>query len=276
MGEEPLAGHDVQPVRPLGAQAVAPLGVLGGALEADDLGLGVIPDLDVGDAVAEHLDRGAWTDARQIATQEETLAAARIADWSATFSRRADEGEVLDPEMERKGAEATTRFAESVQTLLEARSAPQAAVLGRQLRPDIRVWRTGVEGILRTLAVEPQSADHGDLQARLRSILARLEARIRETLNGMAFTEIQTPKIVASATESGANVFKLDYFGREAYLAQSPQFYKQIGVGIYERGFEVGPVFRAEPLVPARRSTRPLSSYSMPAPRTHSQRHSPS
>jgi hypothetical protein len=71
-----------------------------------------------------------------------------------------------------------------MQTLLEARSAPQAAVLVRQLRPDIRVWRTGVEGILRTLAVEPQSADHGDLQSRLRSILARLEARIRETLNG--------------------------------------------------------------------------------------------
>jgi nondiscriminating aspartyl-tRNA synthetase len=69
----------------------------------------------------------------------------------------------------------------------------------------------------------------------------------RETLTKRGFTEIQTPKIVASATESGANVFKIDYFGRPAYLAQSPQFYKQVMVGVFERVFEVGPVFRAEP-----------------------------
>jgi nondiscriminating aspartyl-tRNA synthetase len=69
----------------------------------------------------------------------------------------------------------------------------------------------------------------------------------RDTLTRRGFTEIQTPKIVASATESGANVFKIDYFGRPAYLAQSPQFYKQIMVGVFERVFEVGPVFRAEP-----------------------------
>src|SRR5207237_833457 len=52
---------------------------------------------------------------------------------------------------------------------------------------------------------------------------------------------------VASATEGGANVFELDYFGRSAFLAQSPQFYKQIMVGVLERVYEVGPVFRAEP-----------------------------
>ncbi len=69
----------------------------------------------------------------------------------------------------------------------------------------------------------------------------------RSILSARDFTEIQTPKIVASATESGANVFKLDYFGRDAYLAQSPQFYKQIMVGVFERVFEIGPVFRAEP-----------------------------
>jgi nondiscriminating aspartyl-tRNA synthetase len=69
----------------------------------------------------------------------------------------------------------------------------------------------------------------------------------RETLRGFGFVEIQTPKFVASATEGGANVFTVDYFGRPAYLAQSPQFYKQIMVGIFERVFEVGPVFRAEP-----------------------------
>src|SRR5204863_3279649 len=59
--------------------------------------------------------------------------------------------------------------------------------------------------------------------------------------------EIQSPKIVASATEGGSNVFKVDYFGREAFLAQSPQFYKQTMVGVFERVYEVGPVFRAEP-----------------------------
>ncbi len=72
-------------------------------------------------------------------------------------------------------------------------------------------------------------------------------AGFRNTLIARDFTEIQTPKIVASATESGANVFKLDYLGRDSYLAQSPQFYKQIMVGVFERVFEVGPVFRAEP-----------------------------
>ena len=69
----------------------------------------------------------------------------------------------------------------------------------------------------------------------------------RKSLGGLGFTEIQTPKIVASATESGATTFALDYFGRPAYLAQSPQFYKQVMVGVFERVFEVGPVFRAEP-----------------------------
>lgn len=60
------------------------------------------------------------------------------------------------------------------------------------------------------------------------------------------FTEIHSPKIVFAGAEGGANIFKLDYFGREAYLAQSPQFYKQMMVGVYERVFEIGPVFRAE------------------------------
>ena len=69
----------------------------------------------------------------------------------------------------------------------------------------------------------------------------------RATLRGMDFIEIQTPKIVASATEGGANVFEIGYFGQKAYLAQSPQFYKQTMVGVFERVFEVAPVFRAEP-----------------------------
>jgi len=53
--------------------------------------------------------------------------------------------------------------------------------------------------------------------------------------------------LVSSATESGANVFAVDYFGRQAFLAQSPQFYKQSLVGVFERVYETSPVFRAEP-----------------------------
>ena len=69
----------------------------------------------------------------------------------------------------------------------------------------------------------------------------------RAALDAQGFTEIYTPKVVAAATESGANVFPIDWFGRTAYLAQSPQFYKQMMVGVLERVYEVGPVFRAEP-----------------------------
>lgn len=72
-------------------------------------------------------------------------------------------------------------------------------------------------------------------------------AGFRAALEARDFVEIHTPKLVSSATESGANVFELDYFGRQAFLAQSPQLYKQIMVGVFERVFEVGPVFRAEP-----------------------------
>lgn len=68
----------------------------------------------------------------------------------------------------------------------------------------------------------------------------------RDYLTGEGFTEVHTPKIVHAGAEGGSNIFKLDYFGKKAYLAQSPQFYKQTMVGVFERVFEVGPVFRAE------------------------------
>ncbi|WP_433442243.1 aspartate--tRNA(Asn) ligase [Nonomuraea sp. CA-141351] len=99
----------------------------------------------------------------------------------------------------------------------------------------------------------PTILDHAPVALRHPLLRAPLEisaasvAGFREALDGLGFTEIHTPKIVASATESGANVFGIDYFGRPAYLAQSPQFYKQAMVGVFERVYEVGPVFRAEP-----------------------------
>jgi nondiscriminating aspartyl-tRNA synthetase len=69
---------------------------------------------------------------------------------------------------------------------------------------------------------------------------------VRQFFQEHLFTEIHTPKIVFAGAEGGANIFKLDYFGKEAYLAQSPQFYKQMMVGVYERVYEIGAVYRAE------------------------------
>jgi nondiscriminating aspartyl-tRNA synthetase len=87
---------------------------------------------------------------------------------------------------------------------------------------------------------------HPRVRERFR-IAAAATAGFRAALDRLGFVEINTPKVVASATEGGANVFPLDWFGREAFLAQSPQFYKQTLVGVFERVYEVGPVFRAEP-----------------------------
>lgn len=69
---------------------------------------------------------------------------------------------------------------------------------------------------------------------------------IRSFLLAQKFTEIHTPKLVYAGAEGGANIFQLKYFNKEAYLAQSPQFYKQMMVGVFERVFEIAPVFRAE------------------------------
>lgn len=73
-----------------------------------------------------------------------------------------------------------------------------------------------------------------------------LARAFRDFLYEQGFTEIHTPKIGARGAEGGANMFKLSYFHKPAVLAQSPQFYKQMMVGVFDRVFETGPVFRAE------------------------------
>lgn len=88
----------------------------------------------------------------------------------------------------------------------------------------------------------------------LRNIRERAKFRIqegvvrgfRDFLYSQGFTEIHTPKIGAKSAEGGANLFRLDYFHRPAVLQQSPQFYKQMMVGVFDRVFETAPVFRAE------------------------------
>jgi nondiscriminating aspartyl-tRNA synthetase len=115
------------------------------------------------------------------------------------------------------------------------------------LPPPFDLYRPAVSASLPTILDHaPVALRHPLLKARF-AVSAAAVAGFRSTLDGLGFTETHTPKIVSSATESGANVFGIDYFGRRAYLAQSPQFFKQALVGVFERVYEVGPVFRAEP-----------------------------
>ncbi|MCY4727158.1 aspartate--tRNA(Asn) ligase [Nocardioides sp. STR2] len=113
--------------------------------------------------------------------------------------------------------------------------------------PPAELWRPGLDVSLPTLLDHaPVLWRHPAQRARWELAAASLRG-FRASLDALGFTEVTTPKIVGTATESGANVFPVDWFGREAYLAQSPQFYKQQLVGVFERVYEVGPVFRAEP-----------------------------
>ena len=113
--------------------------------------------------------------------------------------------------------------------------------------------RTGPEGRL----------DWRFLDIRLRpaarlvfEVQTTVERAMREFGYACGCTEMHTPKLMGTASESGAGVFEVGYFGRSAYLAQSPQFYKQLAIAAgIDRVFEVGPVFRAEPSFTSRHAT---------------------
>lgn len=126
--------------------------------------------------------------------------------------------------------------------------APEITVLATPAAAlPLELWRPDPSLTLpRRLDLAPLALRHPRERA-VFALPAAALAGFRSALERLGFTEIQTPKIVGTATESGANVFGLDYFGRRAYLAQSPQFFKQTMVGVFERVFETGPVFRAEP-----------------------------
>jgi nondiscriminating aspartyl-tRNA synthetase len=121
--------------------------------------------------------------------------------------------------------------------VLEAVTEPTAIALGG------RTLRASLPIVLDTAVV----ANRHPTRRAIFALAAEVMAAFRGCLDARGFTEIQTPKIVGASTEGGANVFGVDYFGRPAFLAQSPQFYKQVMVGVFERVYEVGPVFRAEP-----------------------------
>lgn len=88
------------------------------------------------------------------------------------------------------------------------------------------------------------------------AVQTTLEQGLREYAHGQGATEMHTPKLMGTASESGAEVFELGYFGRSAYLAQSPQFFKQMAIAAgLDKVFEIGPVFRAEPSFTSRHAT---------------------
>ncbi len=135
--------------------------------------------------------------------------------------------------------------AELIEPVITALSGPAAP-------PPFDLYRPTLTATLPTiLDGAPTTLRHPLLRAGF-EVSAASAAGFRAALDQQGFTEVFTPKIVESATESGANVFAIDYFGRPGYLAQSPQFYKQAMVGVFERVYEVGPVFRAEPSDTAR------------------------
>ncbi len=140
---------------------------------------------------------------------------------------------------------------------MEVTAATVVALTEEAATPPVELWRPGLDVALPTLLDHaPVMWRHPAQRARWELAAASLRG-FRSTLDGLGFTEVATPKVVGTATESGANVFPVDWFGRAAYLAQSPQFYKQQLVGVFERVYEVGPVFRAEPHA----TTRHLASY---------------
>ncbi|MEV4320580.1 aspartate--tRNA(Asn) ligase [Actinocrispum sp. NPDC049592] len=122
-------------------------------------------------------------------------------------------------------------------SLLSAPSAP----------PPFDLYRPGYSATLPTILDNASVALRHPLLRGQFEVTAASAAGFRSTLDSLEFTEIHTPKIVGSATESGSSVFGVSYFGRRAFLAQSPQLFKQALVGVFERVYEVGPVFRAEP-----------------------------
>jgi aspartyl-tRNA synthetase len=142
---------------------------------------------------------------------------------------------------------------------------PVVSLGGLELIPD--------EVVVESLAQAPLPVDHrtgpeGRLDWRFLDVRRRPAVRLvfevqttaeramREFAYSHGCTEMHTPKLMGTASESGAEVFELGYFGRAAYLAQSPQFYKQMAIAAgVDRVFEIGPVFRAEPSFTSRHST---------------------
>ena len=142
---------------------------------------------------------------------------------------------------------------------------PVVSLGGLELIPDEVV----VESLAQApLPIDSRTGPEGRLDWRFLDVRRRPAARLvfevqttveramREFAYAAGCTEMHTPKLMGTASESGAEVFEVGYFGGAAYLAQSPQFYKQMAIAAgVDRVFEVGPVFRAEPSFTSRHAT---------------------
>lgn len=101
-------------------------------------------------------------------------------------------------------------------------------------------------GLETLLDMRPLTLKHQKVRA-IFKVQAEIVKSFHMFFSEKGFMEIQAPKIVAETTEGGSEVFEIEYFESKAYLAQSPQFFKQIMVGVFERVFTIGNVYRAEP-----------------------------
>lgn len=123
----------------------------------------------------------------------------------------------------------------------------EVKILSRPTEPmpiSINKWKMNTS-LETKLDLRPLSLRNVKERARFR-IQEGIVRGFRDFLHEKGFTEIRSPKIGARGAEGGANLFKLEYFHKHAVLAQSPQFYKQMMVGVFDRVFEAAPVFRAE------------------------------
>ncbi len=203
---------------------------------------------------------------------------ARVAGWlhqvralgGVTFVLVRDRSGIVQAVFDREPAELAGLQAESVIAVTGTVVAEPRAALGVELHDasiavlspvtellpfelNKKVFNPTLETLLNHA---PVGLRHPTKQATFRLVAAMGQA-LRAAFIARDCTEIHTPKLVAGAREGGANLFPVRYFDRQAYLAQSPQLYKQIMVGVFERVFEIAPVFRAEPHA----TTRHLNEY---------------
>jgi nondiscriminating aspartyl-tRNA synthetase len=171
-----------------------------------------------------------------------------------------------DEEVEKlRGLQIGTILSVKGQVVEEQRAPGGAELHGPQITVDVPVTDESPIEIDKPLSHKPENLDtlFDNRVIGLRSlqeqavfkIQANVEEAIRQYLFSQDFTQFNSPKLLPGATEGGAEVFKLDYFGKQATLAQSAQFYKQIMVGVFERVFEINPTYRAEPSATTRHMT---------------------
>ncbi|MFC1430985.1 aspartate--tRNA(Asn) ligase [Streptacidiphilus sp. N1-3] len=173
--------------------------------------------------------------------------------------RRGGSGDELEQQFEELTAESAVRVTgrvvdNPVVNLDGLEIVPEAVeVLNRAEAPLPIDEHTGLEHRLDWRFLDVRKRPAAQL---LFAVQTTAEQAMREFAHREGCTEMHTPKLMGTASESGAEVFKLGYFDRSAYLAQSPQFYKQMAIAAgIDRVFEVGPVFRAEPSFTSRHAT---------------------